>query len=414
MTTHITKKFPRLYAKSKNGKVKVWEIWVETLYDEVIIKWQSGYKDSKLLLHSKEINVGKNVGKKNETTPHQQAVNEAQAKWQKKVDAGMVEHESDINKITNYFPMLAETAYSPTSPDVVSGKANITTLPEQALLQPKLNGVRCIAVKKDGKVKLYSRKGKDYTTILHELSKHIEIRMPFKNGILDGELYVHGWSFERISQAVKRDKSKVWRKKVLFHCKKREWDEARWWIKTKNDTQLLKYHIYDLPSKSEMVIRNIQLILHSKFNSDRLTFIPAIGLPEVDWLSLKKYHDKYVDEGYEGIIIREKDEPYLWEYRDKRLLKYKEFIDEEFEIVGYKEGTGSDSGAVIWQCRCRTTSNDSHIYFDCRPRGSIEVRRRMFRNGKTYIGKMLTVRFQQRSDKGVPIFPVGIGIRDYE
>jgi hypothetical protein len=30
------------------------------------------------------------------------------------------------------------------------------------------------------------------------------------------------------------------------------------------------------------------------------------------------------------------------------------------------------------------------------------------------VGQMLTVRFQEKSEDGVPIFPVGLGIRDYE
>jgi hypothetical protein len=31
-----------------------------------------------------------------------------------------------------------------------------------------------------------------------------------------------------------------------------------------------------------------------------------------------------------------------------------------------------------------------------------------------YIGQLLTVRYQEKSEDGVPIFPVGTGIRDYE
>jgi DNA ligase-1 len=38
----------------------------------------------------------------------------------------------------------------------------------------------------------------------------------------------------------------------------------------------------------------------------------------------------------------------------------------------------------------------------------------MYDNGGEYVGKMLTVRYQEMTDIGVPRFPVGIAFRDYE
>ena len=52
--------------------------------------------------------------------------------------------------------------------------------------------------------------------------------------------------------------------------------------------------------------------------------------------------------------------------------------------------------------------------FTCRPRGTHEERKVWFKNGAAYVGKKLTVRFQELSDGGVPRFPVGIAFRDYE
>ena len=52
--------------------------------------------------------------------------------------------------------------------------------------------------------------------------------------------------------------------------------------------------------------------------------------------------------------------------------------------------------------------------FSCRPRGTHESRAELFKHGKEYVGKMLTVRFQELTADGIPRFPVGIAIRDYE
>jgi DNA ligase-1 len=393
------KKFPKLYGRTKNGSIKTWEIWVESLFGEVCIKMRHGLKDGKKTLSSRLVEEGKNIGKSNETTPTQQAIKEAKARWQKQVDKGYVDKESNVDNIFNYFPMLAKTY-----------EIGITTLPEKMILQPKLNGVRCVAVKKDNVVKLYSRNGKEYTAFCPNVVKSLALQMT--NGeIYDGELYVHGWSFKRIIECVKRDKSVIWRKKIKYHVKKREWEEAYWWAQTRLDNQKIQYHIYDVPSDMPFMKR-LQQGLDYIVETDVIKKVDTGILPSHHGM-VKLWHDKYVKQGYEGCIIRDADSPYLWGHRGKRLLKYKEFIDEEFEITGYKQGTGTDAGAIVFICRVGK-GKGRNLLFDARPRGEINKRRIMWGKRKSYLGRMLTVRFQEWSDKGVPIFPVGLEIRDYE
>ena len=49
-----------------------------------------------------------------------------------------------------------------------------------------------------------------------------------------------------------------------------------------------------------------------------------------------------------------------------------------------------------------------------RPSGNYQERKKLYREAKKYIGKMLTVRFQELTNGHVPRFPVGVTIRDYE
>jgi len=95
--------------------------------------------------------------------------------------------------------------------------------------------------------------------------------------------------------------------------------------------------------------------------------------------------------------------------RSADLQKVKTFLDGEYRIVDYTEGTGNEKGCVIWVCE-----TPDGRQFRVRPRGTQEERKVLFRNGDDYIGKMLTVRYQELTDDGVPRFPVGIAIRDYE
>ena len=200
----------------------------------------------------------------------------------------------------------------------------------------------------------------------------------------------------------------------MFHCKKKEWTEAKWWVKTRNDTQRLEYHRYDIPSINAPMKDRWIALTYAKC-SDRVKPVTTIKVNGDLHDGIKHYHDEFIKDGYEGIIIRDYMAKYLWKHRGAELLKYKEFIDAEFRIVGYKEGS---DGGVTFKLRTGGSRSNGGIlrykYFDCRPIGTMEHRRDLYQNGWRYAGKMLTVRFQEYSDDNVPIFPVGIAFRDYE
>jgi hypothetical protein len=52
--------------------------------------------------------------------------------------------------------------------------------------------------------------------------------------------------------------------------------------------------------------------------------------------------------------------------------------------------------------------------FTVKPEGTIKERERYYREREEHMGKQLTVRFQNLTALGVPRFPVGVTIRDYE
>ena len=116
---------------------------------------------------------------------------------------------------------------------------------------------------------------------------------------------------------------------------------------------------------------------------------------------------KWVSEGYEGIMLRNTFGMYLVNHRSHDLQKYKEFLEDEYVIVGFKEADGRDKGTIIWICMTPEGRE-----FSVRPRGSLEMRRDWFENGSKYIGKKLTVIYQELSEMNVPRFPVGKAIRD--
>lgn len=359
-----------LYAKASNGKIKMWSITAEG--NTMIIR--SGYEGGKMAEQRKTI-VGKNIGKANETSDGQQCHLECKSKWQKKIDEQYCE---DRMKIKEYgeqeilLPMLA-----------LNFRDREHDIKFPCYVQPKLNGVRCIY---QGD-KFISRKGKEYTTLKHlaiEL-KELGITMP------DGEIYVHGMAFQEIIRRVKKDRG----------------------VKT----QALEYWIYDQVNKETFNKRSKEIKTRFSFNTSS-AFMDRSGIAHLKYVEtvlvnskeeIKQWHDKFVQQGFEGVIIRNVDGLYKVKHRSQDLQKYKEFFDAEFEIVGYHEGTGTDDGTVIFEVKTKKGQ-----IFSVRPRGTHEVRSEYLEDISSIIGKELTVRYQNLSESGIPVFPVGICIRDYE
>jgi len=350
---------PKLYAKASTGKVKCWRIEV----DRNNIITHHGYIDSKIQTNSKPVH-GKNVGRSNETTPHEQACLEAKGKWQQKIDKGYVEDmsgESDVR-----LPMLAQPF-----------KKSKHHIKYPAFVQPKLNGVRCFAERSGNDIDYTSRKGKSFNGTLRHLTPDLLHAM--KDGeIFDGEIYMHGWTFQQIIRAVK---------------------------KLRPESARLQYWVYDIADDTMPFterIKRVHILNHG------LRIVPVFTQTIQTERDVKVKHDFYIQNGYEGAIIRNSKGGYTFNHRSKDLQKYKEFFDDEFVIIGGKEGTGTEDGCVVFQVEKNGKT------FWVRPRGTQELRRNWFRDIDQLIGRELTVRYQEKSEDGIPIFPVGICIRDYE
>ena len=371
--------FPELYALASTGKVKKWWIEVQKTkenYGKIITRY--GYIDGKIKETSKVIKKGKNIGKKNETTPFGQATKEAESKWNSKRDQNYQQKIPKIGDAPKFdLPMLAHS-YNVRKHNIIF----------PAFTQPKLNGVRCFAIRKGDEIEYQSRNGKVYNSLIHMTPELLHI---LEDGeILDGEIYVHGWSFQKIVSAVK---------------------------KINDDTNHLKFFAYDLAIPKDgytFESRYLDLVkklsvdpakIVDRFKSIKLTPTTRITKEE----QLFQLHDKYVQNGFEGAMIRNKNGLYRFNYRSPDLQKYKEFEDKEFKIVDGVEGTGDEEGCVIFVCE-----NEDGKLFRVRPKGTRELRRHWLDNIHLFKGDMLTVRYQERSEDNIPIFPVGIIIRDYE
>lgn len=369
------KKFPRLYAQASTGKTKWWEISAEKVKEGATITVRYGYEgqeEDKIQSTVRRVKEGKNLGRSNETTPFEQACFEAEAMWQKKKDKKYSENPKKKSKIL--LPMLAH--------DFKKRGHNIEF---PAFVQPKLNGVRCLAKKvSKNEIEFISRGGKNFETL-----KHIEeTLLPIMEvgSTFDGELFTQRMTFQQIVSAVKRQQE---------------------------ETQRVEYWIYDCILEDTSfedrnnILNEVRRNNLGKFEGNPLRLVHTEAVSDKEDLLL--VHNRFVQVGYEGTIIRNKKGLYRCDFRSPDLQKYKDFIDEEFEIVGGKEGVGRAEGTITWTCKTK----DGKL-FDARPQGTEEQRREWWENREKFVGKLLTVRYQNLSDDGIPIFPVGLIPRDYE
>ena len=401
--------FPELQGEATTGKTKSWSIRVLERGDTGVIKTTHGYVDGKMQVNEKIISVGKNIGKKNETTPLQQAVSEAKASWIKKKESGYSPlgvttttpsaSVSDITKGVAAVNLDAKNESGDEAKDDEDdsgrGKGIDRDVPSPMLAhdflkrgksikfpcytQRKYDGTRCVAISGKG---LFSRNKKRYPHLDHIVA---EINKLPSTIILDGELYSDTLTFQEIVGIVKRETLK-------------EGDEKK---------QLqIKLHVYDIINEAPYELRYTNLqILFNKYKFQHLVLVKSDICESEE--AIKELHARYVQEGYEGLMLRNKTGLYK-NSRAVDLQKYKEFFDGEFKIVAFKEGEGLEAGCVIWICEAENGQ------FACRPRGTREERIELYSNGDKYVGKKLTVRYQEMTDSNVPRFPVGIAIRDYE
>tara|TARA_B100000073_G_scaffold347672_1_gene362803 strand:- start:804 stop:2027 length:1224 start_codon:yes stop_codon:yes gene_type:complete len=373
---------PLLFSKNKHNNYVYWKIYV--IDDKIYREMRTG-EDGKIRIFPEIECKGKNVGRKNETSDHEQALFESYSMWLKKQDQNYFifnsSEKTPIVKPVNILPMLANKF-----------EDRKQYLEKPFGVSPKLDGVRVIARFIEDELVLTSRLGKEFifmNNLRHHLNSVLDV-----NTILDGELYSHTIPFNAISGATRAKKTPS---------------------KFDNMIEMWVFDIIDEEKsyKDRMKqLKQIQYNYDKKFNKKK-KLIKFVYYDEVRTQEeVEIAHDKYVEKGYEGVMCRNLNGKYKLKHRSNDLLKFKNFEDSEFKIVDAKKGTGTEEGAIVFMCE-----TESGKKFDVRPRGEIDKRREMFCNKDDYIGKMLTVRYQNTgimNEDSVPRFPVGIEVRDYE
>jgi DNA ligase-1 len=342
-----------LYIKDAKGKLRMWSIEQKEDGLEII----HGLVDGKKQKEFEYIDFGLANRDK-----HEQRQLKFDSKVKRRMDQGYVLDRSvaelsvgrSLNSLGLPRPMLAHK-YDSKHP--VNGK----------FIQPKLDGHRCLISKRGGTLIAYSRNAKLILSIQHILDE--VYRLDVDNIVLDGELYIHGEKLQKISSLVR---------------------------KVQPESERLKYFVYDtVDEKTDFASRALQL--SHAFGKQRFKHTSLLQTTICN-NDLKHQFDLAIEDGFEGIMIRDPLSMYESGKRSKSLLKMKKFHDAEFKVVGIKKSADGWGIAV-----CETKKGD---LFSVTAPGTAEEKLAVAEHPGNFIGGLITVEYAGMTKDGIPFHPV--------
>lgn len=303
--------------------------------------------------------TGKNVGRANETTPEQQAELEAESRIAAKLKEEYFEtiEEARSQSRQVLLPMLAKDY-----------KKEFKKVKFPCFAQPKLDGMRCLATSST----MTSRQNTPIDTMSHIQTA---LRLAGIGEVLDGELYAHGLSFQENMKLIKKQRV---------------------------ESTMVTYHVYDLVSDEPFEKRYAKLarLVEGVRNVE---LVPTFVINNEE--DLKRYHAKFLGEGYEGTIVRWGTQGYEVNKRSSGLLKYKDFLDVACEVIDVVPSERRpEQGVAV----CRFENGNT---FQCGMKFPHAEREEILRNKADYIGRTAELRFFEYTDDGMPRFPVCVGFR---
>lgn len=247
----------------------------------------------------------------------------------------------------------------------------------------KHDGLRCHIYMKDGELHTSSRGGQNYDIAAYYILTDAFIKQLLQSNpgmILDGELYHHGWNLQKISG--------LGRLETLHH-----------------DHTQLRFYCYDIVDESKTFEDRLSILksINPSWNS-LLTIVEHVKVSSED--EIDKLHDKWIEEGYEGLVLRDPDMPYKCGGRDRRMMKVKKFTDGEFTIKGLVEGLRDED-----LCFLMVTADGNE--FKAKPIGDRILKQWYRDNINSLIGNKGTVKYFgfTETENPVPNLPVFKSVR---
>ena len=357
-----------MYKIDSKGKTRIW--YMEQNGDRY--RTWDGTQGGKIKSSEWRVAIPTNVGRSNERDGVAQAVFEIEATYKKKLEKDYhTTLESAQTGGSHIFEAMLAEKYKTFQP---------------GFAQPKLDGFRCI-VNKDG---MWSRAGKPFVSSPHIMETLKPLFESNPDLILDGELYNHELrdNFDEIQS--------------LITVKTEKKLNEEHYAKTR---AMVQYHVYDMPSHPGNFVERTLALCDLLADIEFIKIVDTVAVNDEEKFDI--LHGEWLEQGYEGSMWRN-NTPYE-NRRTKNLLKRKDFVDEEFEVVAIEEGQGNWSGTCK-SVACKTANGKT---FSAGVKGNREFTDYLF-SKRNDPPKLVTIKFQNYTPDGIPRLPVAVKFWDSE
>jgi DNA ligase 1 len=277
------------------------------------------------------------------------------------------------------------SGFIPTFDVALAQKFDMKRVKEDSVyVEPKLDGIRCLAVVEDGEAKIFTRAGKLITNFDSTLGRELA---KLGDGCYDGEIMSNDFT-DLMRQ--------VYRKQNV-------------------DTSDVYLGLFDYIPLQEWKSKAGKLSCEERFKilGDRLRgrdleylrLIVRITC-KADYDLIKEHHDKFVNGGYEGAMIKDITAPYCFG-RDWSVMKFKAFFDADVPITALLEGTGKHSGKLgsfVVDYKGVEVRVGSGLTDD--------LREQIWSDKAAHIGRTIEVRYQEETPDGSLRFPTFVCFRN--
>jgi bifunctional non-homologous end joining protein LigD len=191
------------------------------------------------------------------------------------------------------------------------------------LYEPKLDGYRCLAFRRDGKVRLLSRRGLDQSAQFPEIIAALQEQV-LDTFVLDGEIVAH-------------DKSG----KPSFHAlQTRGQLQGEYEIRAARKSTPCVFYAFDLLHLSGMNLRGADYRSRKRWLAQCLLPSTHLQLLPATRAGGTEFYAAALDAGFEGVVAKRQDSRYETGVRSPAWLKVKATQTGDFLICGYTRGKG--------------------------------------------------------------------------
>ena len=309
---------------------------------------------------------------------------EQQEKWMRKILKKNLAIGVSTKTINKGMPGLI-----PTFNVALAQKFERKRMSDWVYIEPKLDGIRCLAIVEKGEAKLFTRAGKLITNFDDTVGRELLLA---GDGCYDGEIMSKDFTelMRQVYRKEDKDVSDVYFA-IFDYLTLEEWKEKKGKYTLKDRKKYLQRQFGTVYAKEKLKYLKLVRFEPELQPSDKV---------------LKESHDRWVAQGYEGIMVKDTDSFYSFG-RDWSVMKYKAFFDADVPIIGLKEGTGKHQGKLgsfLVDYKGVEVNVGSGL--------NDELREQIWKDKNNHIGRIIEVRYQEETPDGSLRFPTFVCFRN--